>query len=49
MVKENKNPQQYDTSEANAIVLADFKQSVMIVSLFANLTVFVTWLVMTIS
>lgn len=44
MTTENKNLQTYDITTVNALVLADFKHSVMIVSLFANLTIFVTWL-----
>lgn len=49
MTVENKNTQSYDLTEVNALVMTSFKQSVVIVSLFANLTLFVTWLVVTIS
>lgn len=45
MEKENKQSQEYDLTEVNAMVLADLRQSVIIVSLLANLALFVTWLV----
>lgn len=45
MDTENKNPQMYDFSAVNTIVMANFKHSIIVVSLLTNLTVFVTWLV----
>lgn len=46
---ENKQTQAIDSTEVNALVLADFKQSVVIASLLANLTLLVTWLVVVVS
>lgn len=45
MDTKNKNIAVHDLAEVNAIVMANFKHSIILVSLFANLTVFVTWLV----
>ncbi len=45
MVTENKQSQNYTATEVNALVLADLRQSVVLVSLLANLALFVTWLV----
>jgi|GEM_PF-4161264 len=45
MEKENKQSQDYTATEVNALVLTDLRQSVVVVSLLANLALFVTWLV----
>jgi len=46
MATENQNRQTYDLTEVNVRVLADFKRSLIAVSLLTNLTMFVTWLVL---
>jgi hypothetical protein len=48
MATENQNSQTYDLTEVRARVLADFRRSLIAVSLLANLTMFVTWLVVTV-
>lgn len=45
MVTENKHTENYAATEVNTLVMEDLRQSVMIVSLIANLALFVTWLV----
>lgn len=45
MITENKHTKTYDLTEVNALVMTDFKRSVVLVSLFTNLTVFVSWAV----
>lgn len=49
MATQNKHTEQYDITEVNSIVMTNFKHAVMVVSLFANLTIFVTWLVVAVS
>lgn len=45
MTTENKITQNYSATEINARIVTDFKRAVMVVSLFANLTIFVSWAV----
>jgi hypothetical protein len=45
MATENKQAQNYDLTDVNARIIVDFKRAVMVVSLLANLTFFVSWAV----
>lgn len=45
MATENKQVHNYDLTDVNARIIVDFKRAVMIVSLLANLTFFVSWAV----
>lgn len=48
MMNKNKNSISYDITAVSALVIADFKWSVMIVSLLTNLTVLVSWMVVSV-
>ena len=45
MATENKQTENYDLTDVNARIMIDFKRAVMVVSLLANLTLFVSWAV----
>jgi hypothetical protein len=45
MATENKQTENYDITDVNARIIVDFKRAVMVVSLLANLTLFVSWAV----
>lgn len=45
MATENKQSQNYTSTEVNARIVTDFKRAVMVVSVLANLTIFVSWTV----
>jgi hypothetical protein len=49
MTTENKNTQSYTQTEVNAKIMTDLKRAVMVVSLFANLTILVSWAVLAVS